>query len=146
MFIDNTTTGDEDAVLVKQQRKNKLTPPFCPTPYEVTARKGSMITAGRGDHRITRNSSHFKPVTGDVPSPLLADEGEEDDDIEEEGNDATAGPPTPRASPSRSTGSPNQPTTHNAVTPRGQATPSPPAGRPQRLTKAPGYLRDYIRD
>lgn len=146
----NLQTGD--AVLVKQQRKNKLTPPFCPRPYQVTARKGSMVTAGRGDHRITRNSSHFKSVTGDVPSPLLADEGEEDDDIEEGGNDAMAGPPTPRAAPSRSTGSPTPPTPHgaatprNATTPRDQATPSPPAGRPQRQTKAPGYLQDYIRD
>ena len=92
-----------DAVLVKQRRRNKLTPPFCPTPYQVTARKGSMITAERGNHQITRNSSHFKPVMGDVPSPLLAEEGEEDDDVEEEENDAglaSAGPAQQQHRPS----------------------------------------------
>ena len=51
-----------DAVLIKQPKANKLSIPFNPKPYKVVSRKGSMITAKQGEHSITRNSSHFKPV------------------------------------------------------------------------------------
>lgn len=47
-------------VLVKQQQKNKLTPPFSPLPYMITQRKGSMVTSQRGQNNIARNSSHLK--------------------------------------------------------------------------------------
>ena len=58
-----------DQVLVKQKKVTKLTPPFSPHPYQVVERKGSMVTARRGDHEVTRNSTHFKPVRGAF-SPL----------------------------------------------------------------------------
>ena len=75
-----------DTVLVKQKRQNKLTPPFSPDPYEITARKGSMVTAQRGDHTITRNSSHFKVMKGGAdptlpPSPPRPAEDRESDPI-----------------------------------------------------------------
>ena len=122
-----------DAVLVKQRRRNKLTPPFCPTPYQVTARKGSMITAERGHHQITRNSSHFKPVMGDVPSPLLAEEGEDEDDVEEENNAglASAGPalqqhrPPPEALPSQPPTVDSRPALQPMLPPQPDPTPSP---------------------
>jgi hypothetical protein len=53
-----------DCVLVRQEKQNKLTPQFDPNPYTITAVKGTMITATRADHCITRNSSHFKSFTG----------------------------------------------------------------------------------
>jgi len=51
-----------DTVLVKQEKKDKLTTPFDPKPFVITQQKGSMITAERHDKQITRNSSHFKRV------------------------------------------------------------------------------------
>ena len=51
-----------DLVLVRQSKKNKLTPPFDPLPYRIVAIKGAMVTAERGGHTIVRNSSFFKSV------------------------------------------------------------------------------------
>ena len=51
-------------VLVMQPKINKLTPRFNPNPYKVTAVNGTMITAARSNHSITRNCSHFKMYTG----------------------------------------------------------------------------------
>jgi hypothetical protein len=52
-----------DSVLVKQEKKDKLTTPFNPTPLKIKEEKGSMITATDGQNKIiTRNSSHFKKV------------------------------------------------------------------------------------
>ena len=54
-----------DRVLVKQPRKNKLSSPFNPYPYRITAQKGSMFTAktSETDHEINRNQTHFKSIT-----------------------------------------------------------------------------------
>ena len=49
------TIGDN--VLVKQPKENKLSTPFDPKPYQVTNKKGTMVTAEREDKSITRNSS-----------------------------------------------------------------------------------------
>ena len=49
-------------VLVKQDKKNKLSTPFNPNMYKVTGINGSMITATNEDHQITRNSSFFKKL------------------------------------------------------------------------------------
>jgi hypothetical protein len=52
-----------DSVLVKQEKKDKLTTPFNPKPLKIKEKKGSMITARDGQNKmITRNSSHFKKV------------------------------------------------------------------------------------
>ena len=53
-----------DTVLVRQPRKNKLSTPFDARPLEIVQRTGSMITARRGDYRITRNVSFFKHFNG----------------------------------------------------------------------------------
>ncbi|GFO43620.1 transposon ty3-g Gag-Pol polyprotein [Plakobranchus ocellatus] len=49
-----------DTVLVRQQEQTDTT--FQPAPYIVTDVKGSMVTAAKGGHSITRNSSFFKTV------------------------------------------------------------------------------------
>ena len=86
-----------DTVLVKQKRFNKLTSPYCPTPYEVTARNGSMVTARRGQHELTRNSSHFKPITGNMPpAEVTEEEGEEDNTTSLGPAQQTECPSTPR--------------------------------------------------
>ena len=52
-----------DAVLVKQPKKNKLTPHFNPNPGTIFQKKGSMLTARHGGKTITRDASHFKRVS-----------------------------------------------------------------------------------
>ncbi|KAJ8038834.1 hypothetical protein HOLleu_16375 [Holothuria leucospilota] len=49
-----------DSILVRQNKINKLTPPYDPKPFKVVSVKGSMITAERDARTITRNSSFFK--------------------------------------------------------------------------------------
>ena len=61
-----------DTVLPLQPRRNKYTPPYNPVPHQVTARKGSMITAGCGDRQLTRNSSFFKKIPTTAPDPVQA--------------------------------------------------------------------------
>ena len=68
--------NEGDLVLVRQRKMNKLTPYFSPNPYKVVSRKGTMITATRSDHRITRDVSHFKKVSGIMISKRK--EGDED--------------------------------------------------------------------
>ena len=51
-----------DTVLIRQQKRNKLTSFFGPKPCKVVAIKGSMISARRGDRIVVRNSSFFKRV------------------------------------------------------------------------------------
>ena len=52
----------DDRVLLRNKRENKLTPAFDPQPYTVVGRKGSMISAKRGERVVTRNTSYFKRV------------------------------------------------------------------------------------
>ena len=49
-----------DAVLVANDAKGKLTPPFERRPLIIVEKKGSMLTAADHDKTVTRNSSHFK--------------------------------------------------------------------------------------
>lgn len=67
-----------DKVLIKQEKENKMSTPFKPVPYEVKDRKGSMITARRGDHHVTRNMSFFKRL----PSSVSIHPTNEEEEIE----------------------------------------------------------------
>ena len=56
-----------DTVLVKRDNSyRKSLTPYDPKPYEVTERKGSMVTASSGEKVVTRNSSFFKPIKDEV--------------------------------------------------------------------------------
>ena len=70
-----------DLVLVKQEKTNKLSPPYNPTPHIVERVKGSMVTATRGKARTTRNSSFFKKIERN-PEDIKLEE-ENDPDIDE---------------------------------------------------------------
>ncbi|VDI02757.1 Hypothetical predicted protein [Mytilus galloprovincialis] len=78
--VPNFTVGD--TVLVKQEKKDKLSTPYNPQPLTIKNKKGSMITATNEQQKdITRNSSHFKKVG---KSKIMTDEEIEeiiDDDI-----------------------------------------------------------------
>ena len=52
----------DDPVLHSWDRPNKHLPFFDPHPYRITFINGSMITATRNNHIITRNSRHFKVI------------------------------------------------------------------------------------
>ena len=65
------TVGDK--VLVQQPKENKLSTPFDPKPYQVTEKKGTMVTARREDKSIKRNSTFFKPSWGAVQIPPPSD-------------------------------------------------------------------------
>lgn len=72
-----------DQVLVLQPKVNKLTSRFNPKPYRITTIKGTMITASRKDHHITRNCSHFKLFTGILSSASTDINEEPTSDIDE---------------------------------------------------------------
>lgn len=76
----NLSQGDH--VLVKQRKLDKLTPPYDPDPYIVIEKKGSMVTADRDGHTITRNSSQFRPVK--VERSLLDEEFESGPSVPQE--------------------------------------------------------------
>ena len=65
-----------NALLVRQRKRDKLTSPFDHRPYTVIQKKGTMITAQRGDRNITRNSSHFKPVELETTVIVESDDDE----------------------------------------------------------------------
>lgn len=68
-------------VILKQRKRNKLTPILSQYLYVVTNIKGSMITTFNKAtaHTITRNISFFKviQVTAKAPRPKITIEGEE---------------------------------------------------------------------
>ena len=52
-----------DCVLVKQEKRNKLSTRFSTTPYTVISRTGTKITARNSqNYTLTRNVSHFKKI------------------------------------------------------------------------------------
>ena len=70
-----------DTVLVRRTKKTKLSPPFDPKPFIVESRKGTMVTAKRGFHTITRNVSFFKKISDSwFQNDTLTDDHESDDD------------------------------------------------------------------
>ncbi len=48
-----------DIALAKQEKRNKLTPPYGEDPYLIISRKGSMTSAKPGDKILTTNTSFF---------------------------------------------------------------------------------------
>ena len=68
-----------DKVLVnKAPRKKKSDSHYVPHPYQIVQTKGSMVTAQRERHKITRNSSQFKAVKVEGPIILLSEDEDED--------------------------------------------------------------------
>ena len=49
-------------MLVENDVKGKLQPPYDPRPLVIVEKKGSMLTAAKEDKTVTRNSSHFKLI------------------------------------------------------------------------------------
>ena len=67
-----------DVVLLRQEKKNKLSTPFEGIPYTVFQKKGSMVTAERttDGRMVTRNTKDFKscsPSTRETTQATLSD-------------------------------------------------------------------------
>ena len=75
-----------DTVLVKQEKANKYSTPFNPRPYEVTARKGNMITAENGEHKVTCNASKFKGISPKFQADVYTPDEEQPEIDREEVN------------------------------------------------------------
>lgn len=104
-----------DTVLVKQQKRNKITTPFNHKPYEITSKKGSMITAEREDHRVTRDSSFFKHVKNAEPvNPSVSNETSSKNNEEDENDSVIVEENTPELR------------------------------RSNRERRPPSYLKDYV--
>lgn len=121
-----------DTVLVRQPKKNKLSTPFDPRPYTVTKQNGSMFTARRGNHVITRNASHFKPVIADVPTFEEEEEESEEFDILSSSN-----PPTSNSLDSPAV-RPSEPQLRSCLKPTGEPR------RSSRKRKPPVRFKDFV--
>jgi hypothetical protein len=67
-----------DVVLVKQNPTNKFSTKYNKLPYRITGLKGTMVTANRDNHSITRHCSFFKKMPQNC---LDKTEEEVEDDI-----------------------------------------------------------------
>ena len=77
-----------ETVLLLQRKKNKFSTKFDPSPFQVTRKKGTMITAIRNGKYVTRYISQFKKIGPDVVGRDDNTESEDDDedDIPPQGN------------------------------------------------------------
>ena len=140
--ISTTDIQVGNTVLVREPKKNKLTPYYNPNPMQVTAKKGPMLTVKQpGGTRITRNSSHFKMITaaGSSLQPLNQPEnppdggGMNDDDLcpvplDDEHFLQSSDVQQP----------PDQPL------PDSLASHQTPRKYPMRVRVKPSYLKDYV--
>jgi hypothetical protein len=121
-----------DSVLVRQQKRDKLSSYFDPIPYTITNIKGTMVTAKRKDHAITRNSSFFRRINPPTTTSTTIEENNsqsqsDDDDLPE----AEITQPTPIQQP--------QPLRQTTPAIQQQTTP-----RPQRQRRLPRRLNDFV--
>ncbi len=71
-----------DIVLCRQLIKGKLMTPCKAKPYTIVRIKGSMVTASRSGHEITRNSSHIKLLPSSVSVGPDSEVSDEEDDLD----------------------------------------------------------------
>lgn len=75
-----------DVVLIRQKKTGKLVTLYNPKPYRVISVKGTMITAQRHGHIVTRNQSFFRSLKHHTEVPLTTPRGDESEDDDDEGN------------------------------------------------------------
>ena len=129
-----------DLVLIPLQKKDKLTPHFDPRPYRVTAVKGTMVTAKRGSHLVTRNTSQLKRCPRLRPTEEPASE-DEDVDAEETMDHTLTSMRQPRDTEVVSTAPPQR----DVETPSAnQSATCLQRSRPKRTTRKPRWQEDYV--
>lgn len=70
-----------DTVLVKQTKRNKFSTRYDPRPYVVTKIRGTMVTASRPGHYITRNVSFYKRIPSQSEKETWRDSDEQEGDV-----------------------------------------------------------------
>ena len=114
--------------------------PYDCSPYVVTERKGTLVTAKRNKKEITRNSSHFKGIDD---SHMIGVE------LDDESDDETVN--TPIMPPMPSDHLPNiiepraVPRAAASSSPRNVPNPTPAQPRPCRERTEPAWMRDYVK-
>ena len=141
-----------DTVLVRQKRSSKLTPFYAAKPLQVTAKNGSMLTAGQGESRITRNSSFFKKVA--MPEKKKEEENKEEEKKEEENKeeekkkhgDSSRVTTDLTRTTSATDANAAKSTTHHDDSVEIPSNSSNPKStrRSSRRNRKPAYLKDYI--
>ena len=106
-----------DNVLIKSSKGK----PYEDHPLTVIEKKGSMVTAQRGDQQITRNSSFFKPSP--VP-PIQEETPSEPEDMEVEDQPMRTLTPVP--------------------SPKPVSTPVVVTSRPKRNVRVPSHFKDFV--
>ena len=134
----NVDVGDE--VLVRQDKVNKFSTTFNPTPCVVVRKSGnSLIVESPDGVQYSRNSSHVrKYVTASIDGDVGTAAGTNNET-------PTTRPESPDGSASRSADT--QPIVTEGPTPHRVTKPpvaASPAGRPQRARKMPIKLADYV--
>ncbi|KAK7111230.1 hypothetical protein V1264_010901 [Littorina saxatilis] len=131
-----------DTVLVRQKRDSKLTPYYNPAPLEVTAKKGSMLTAKRpGRTQVTRNSSHFKKIAISSPTMQhLSPPDDPQDDCPADDGQAPRRPAEVCVPPRDTAEAPMQQQSQSLMA----DTPEPQRKQPPRSRTKPAYLKDYV--
>ncbi|XP_064639559.1 uncharacterized protein K02A2.6-like [Lineus longissimus] len=124
--------AEGDTVVVRQQKRNKLTPPFDPDPLKITRRDGNMLTAERDDRKITRNLTFFKRV----PESLFENIQEEEVEIPDSDAPPTIAPETPSGI--------SEPETSNQKLPVMTETTSQPLRRSTRSKRPNPRFKDFV--
>ena len=127
----NTDLNVGDKVLIKQPKQNKMSTPFKPEPFEITDKKGSMVTAQNAEQAVTRNVSFFKKL----PSNISASPEEEQSTPFIDAAEAVESPRNASVAPPENA-SVEPPT----VTPAE----STPLRRSARARRVPDHFKDYV--
>ena len=134
----NVDVGDE--VLVRQDKVNKFSTTFNPTPCVVVRKSGnSLIVESPDGVQYSRNSSHVRKYVA------ASNDGDVGTAAGTNNETPTTRPESPDGSASRSADT--QPIVTEGPTPHRVTTPpvaASPAGRPQRARKMPIKLADYV--
>ena len=125
----------DNVILLHKGLKNK----YKPEVYKVIRKRGSQVTAKRGDHVIIRNSSFYKVIP---PSVGLHNQHQEREEYEVEYDDikTTARPHT--VDPQQ-----REQLQQQEIVVQEQQQPSPNLrrGRPVRERRPPNYLKNYVK-
>ncbi|KAJ7373063.1 hypothetical protein OS493_014210, partial [Desmophyllum pertusum] len=60
-----------EKVLLRQERQNKLTSAYDPSPYVIVARRGDLVVIERGNALLKRNVAHVKRFLESDPGPVV---------------------------------------------------------------------------
>ena len=126
---ESTMKIGDNVIILQKGFKNKFNPDL----YKVLNKKGSQVTAKRGDHIIVRNSSFFKVIP-----PAVQDIRRTPEEYEVDFEDMRM-PARPQA-----VAPPQRQQPQEVVVPQ-QQQPIPERERPVREKRVPTYLRDFVR-